>query len=66
MVVVKWSAYWVLSSNPAEANIFFYKICVWTEWQKNESKQKEAGVGPSFPKKHLFITLAPGNQIFFT
>ena len=36
-----------LSSNPAEAYCFFCKIV----FEKNENKQKEAGVGPLL-KKH--------------
>ena len=35
------------SSNPAEAYSFFFKIV----FEKNENKQKEAGVGPIFFKK---------------
>ena len=36
------------SSNPAAAYIYFCKICIW----KNENKQKEAGVG-HFVKKNV-------------
>ena len=50
-----------LSSNPAEAYSFFCNIV----FEKNENKQKEAGVSPLFLKKYCFVprTIVPVNQI---
>ena len=47
------------SSNPADAYSFSVQIL----FEKNENKQKEAGVGP-FLKRNLFMTSAPVSASF--
>ena len=53
VVVVKWSV--CLPSTPAEAYSFFCNIV----FEKKESKQKEAGVGPLLKKTFSRHMLAP-------
>ena len=57
MVVVSVLAFYSddLSSNPAEAYSFFCNIV----FEKKESKQKEAGVGPLLKKTFSRHMLAP-------